>query len=88
MCKLEESSGEVALSEDGLALLLCSEEGQVNEFGSVVTWRRCVWLEVRSKNGSSSVGCRFCVFQSFLGVLQCDSFVALVVSPCGSPGSL
>ena len=81
MCKLVESSGEVALSEDGLALLLCSEEGQVKEFGSVVTRRRCVWLEVRSKNGSASVGCRFCVFQSFLGVVQCDSLAALVVTP-------
>ena len=75
-----EANDVAALSEDGLALLLCSEEGQVKEFGSVVTWRRCVWLEVRSKNGSTSVGCRFCVFQSFLGVVQCDSFAALVVS--------
>ena len=44
MCKLVESSGEVSLSEDGLALLLCSE-GQVKEFCSVVTWGLRVWLE-------------------------------------------
>ena len=49
MCKLVEFSGEVALSEDGLALLLCPEEGQVKEFDSVVAWRRCVWLDVRVK---------------------------------------
>ena len=34
LCKLVESSG-------GGTLLLCSEEGQVKEFGSVVTWGLC-----------------------------------------------
>ena len=80
MCKLVEFSGEVALSEDGLALLLCPEEGQVKEFGSVVAWRRCVWLDVRGEGGGPSAGCGFCVFWSFLGVVQCDALAALVVS--------
>ena len=62
MCKLVEFSGELALSEDGLALLLCPEEGQVKEFDSVVAWRRCVWLDVRGEGGGPSAGCGFCVF--------------------------